>query len=93
LWIEVPFYLAGSEDFQAIKAAVSLLDRIFGWGHDLDDLDQRVVEQEQTPAHLRDEEPEIDWRIRIREQGETLERPEQQELVEAVQGALNGQRQ
>jgi len=92
LWIEVPFYLAGSEDFQAIKTGVSLLDRIFGWGHDLDNLEQRVAEQEQTLAQLRDEDTEIDSKIRILEQGETLERHEQQELVEAVQGALKGQR-
>ena len=91
LWIEVPFYLADSEDFLAIKAGVSLLARIFGWDYDLDDLDQRVAEQDETLAQLRAEDPEIDAKIRILEQGETLSRDEQRELVEAVQGALREQ--
>jgi predicted ATP-grasp superfamily ATP-dependent carboligase len=92
LWIEVPFYLADSEDFQAIRTGVVLLSRIFGWDYDLADLDHRVAEQEQTLAQLREEDPEIDARIRILEQGEVLERQERRELVEAVQGALKGQR-
>jgi predicted ATP-grasp superfamily ATP-dependent carboligase len=91
LWIEVPFYLADSEDFQAIKTGVSVLSRIFGWDYDLDDLDQRIIEQDETLAQLRAEDPEIDAKIRILEQGESLSREEQRELVEAVQGALREQ--
>jgi len=91
LWAEVPFYLADSEDFQAIKTAVSLLARIFGWDYDFDELDRRIAEQDETLAQLRGEDPEIDTRIRILEQGETLDRDEQRDLVEAVQGALKEQ--
>jgi len=90
-WVEVPFYLADSEDFQATKTAVALLARIFGWDYDFDDLDLRITEQDETLAQLREEDPEIDAKIRILEQGETLGRQEQQELVEAVQGALKEQ--
>jgi len=91
LWVEVPFYLVDSEDFQAIKTGVSLLGRILGWQYDLDDLDQRIAEQDETLTLLREQDLEIDTKIRILEQGETLGRDEQQELVEAVQGALKGQ--
>jgi predicted ATP-grasp superfamily ATP-dependent carboligase len=91
LWVEVPFYLADSVDFQAVKTAVALLAKVFGWDYDLDDLDFQVAEQDQTLAQLREEDPEIDARIRILEQGETLGREEQRDLVEAVQGALKEQ--
>jgi predicted ATP-grasp superfamily ATP-dependent carboligase len=91
LWVEVPFYLRDSQDFQAIRTALSLLARIFAWDCDFDDLDRHLVEQEETLALLREDDPEIDARIRILEQGESLDRDEQRELVEAVQGALKGQ--
>ncbi|MCL5279707.1 MAG: PAC2 family protein [Planctomycetes bacterium] len=91
LWVEVPFYLVDSEDFQAIKTGASLLGRILGWPFDLDDLDQRIAEQDETLTQLREQDPEIDTRIRILEQGESLDGNEQRELVEAVQGALKEQ--
>ncbi len=91
LWVEVPFYLVDSEDFQAIRTGASLLGRILGWQFDLDDLDQRIAEQDETLTQLREQDPEIDTRIRILEQGETLDGNEQRELVEAVQGALKEQ--
>jgi predicted ATP-grasp superfamily ATP-dependent carboligase len=91
LWVEVPFYLANSEDFQATRAAVAVLAKIFGWDYDLEDLDRHVAEQDETLAQLREEDPEIDARIRILEQGESLEREEQRDLIEAVQGALREQ--
>jgi predicted ATP-grasp superfamily ATP-dependent carboligase len=91
LWVEVPFYLVESEDFRAIKTGVSLLGRILGWPCDLDDLDQRIDEQDETLVQLREQDLEIDTKIRILEQGESLDGNEQRELVEAVQGALKEQ--
>ena len=91
LWVEVPFYLVDSEDFQAIETGVSLLGRILGWQYDLDDLDQRSAGQDETLTQLREQDPEIDAKIRILEQGESLDGDEQRELVEAVQGALKEQ--
>jgi predicted ATP-grasp superfamily ATP-dependent carboligase len=88
LWIEVPFYLAGYQDAQAVKTAVSLLGRIIGWDYGVSDLDLRVTEQEETLAELRQEDPEIDARIQALEQDETLDSEEQAELIEAIQGAL-----
>ena len=83
---------ANVADHASLEAiAVTLLARIFGWDCDFDDLDRRIAEQEETLALLREDDPEIDTRIRILEQGESLDRDEQRELVEAVQGALKGQ--
>jgi predicted ATP-grasp superfamily ATP-dependent carboligase len=88
LWVEVPFYLSGRQDAQAVRAAASLLGQIIGWDHDTDELDRRVAEQEETLAGLRDEDPEIDARIQALEQGDSLDSDEQAELMEAIQGAL-----
>lgn len=88
LWVEVPFYLSGYQDAQAVRAAASMLGQIIGWDHDTDGLDRRVAEQEETLAGLRDEDPEIDARIQALEQGESLDSDEQMELMEAIQGAL-----
>jgi predicted ATP-grasp superfamily ATP-dependent carboligase len=90
-WVEVPFYLAQSEDFQATRTAVALLARIFGWDYDLDDLDLRSAEQDGTLAQLREEDPEIDAKIRILEQGETgtrRGRPGGLEGAKTVEGAV-----
>ncbi len=91
LWVEVPFYLSGYQDAQAVRAAASLLGHIIGWDYDTDELDRRVAEQEETLAELRQEDPEIDARIQALEQGESLDSDEQVELMEAIQGALKKQ--
>jgi len=88
LWIEVPFYLAGGPDAQAVKTAASLLEQIIGWDYGVSDLDLRVIEQEEALAELRQEDPEVDAGIQALEQQETLNSEEQAELIEAVQGAL-----
>ena len=90
LWIEVPFYLANYQDAQAVKAGAQMLGHIIGWDYDIDELDRRVTEQEETLAQLRQEEPEIDARIEALEQDETLDSDEQAGLMEAIQGALKG---
>jgi predicted ATP-grasp superfamily ATP-dependent carboligase len=88
LWVEVPFYLADYQDAQAVKTAASLLGHIIGWDYGVSDLDLRVIEQDETLAELRQEDPEIDARIQALEQDETLDTEEQAELVEAIHGAL-----
>jgi len=91
LWFEVPFYLAGQEDFRAVKAAVSLLGRIFGWKCDLNDFDQHIADQDEALAQLRREYPEVDAQIQTVERGESLDAEEQEELIEAVGNALKQQ--
>lgn len=88
LWFEVPFYLAGQEDFRSIKAAVSLLGRILGWEYDLSEFDRHITAQDEALTQLRQEYPEIDAKLQILEQGERLDTEEQQELMAAVENAL-----
>ncbi|HON91953.1 MAG TPA: PAC2 family protein [Sedimentisphaerales bacterium] len=88
LWLEVPFYLSDRQDAQAIRSAVLLLSRILGWHYETEELDQRVKEQEEMLANLRQEDIEIDARIQRLEQGESLESHEQVELIEAIRGAF-----
>jgi predicted ATP-grasp superfamily ATP-dependent carboligase len=90
LWVEVPFYLSGYQDAQAVRAAATMLGHIVGWDYDVDELDRRVTEEEEALAELRQEDLEIDARIQSLEQGESLDGDEQAELVEAVQEALKG---
>ncbi len=88
LWIEVPFYLADYEDFWSIKAAVSLLAILFGQDWDLTELDQLIAGEDELLAELREDDRDIDIKIRNLELGEALGRQEQLELAEAVREAL-----
>ncbi len=90
LWIEVPFYLAGSEDFQAIATAVSVVGRILGRQWELDELDQLAAREEAKLEQLRLDDPQVDQMITTLEQGRPLQKEEQLELVEAVKSALKG---
>jgi proteasome assembly chaperone (PAC2) family protein len=89
LWVEVPFYLAGHEDFQSAEAVLSLLAMMLGRDLELRELDQLVADQNEKLAHLQDD-PEIEEKIRTLEEGESLDRQEQLELIEAVDSALKG---
>jgi len=89
LWVEVPFYLSDYEDYQAIKAAVSLLSMILGWDFDLGELNRLAAEQDEKLAQLQSD-PGIADMIRTLEEGQSLDRQEQTELIEAVGNVLNG---
>lgn len=90
LWVEVPFYLANYEDAQAVRTVIELFGGIFERRYDLSEFDARISEQDEALAEMRQEEPEIDARISAVERGETLSKDEQLELIEAVEGALQG---
>lgn len=87
-WVEVPFYLAGYQDAQAVKAAASLLGYVVGWDYGMDELDRRAAEQEDMLTQLRLEDPDVDIKIEALEQGEMLDSDGQIELIETIQGAL-----
>lgn len=91
-WIEVPFYLAHCQDFWAIKSVVSLLGIILGQSWGLGKLDQLIDQEEEEFTQLRRDDRDIDARIRSLEEGHSLDRQEQMELVEAVRNALRGRR-
>ncbi len=88
LWVEVPFYLSDYEDYQSVKAAVSLLSRMLGWDLDLGELDRLAAEQDEKLAQL-ESDPGVADMIHTLEEGQSLDRQEQTELTEAVGNVLN----
>jgi len=90
LWTPVPFYLAGGEDFQAIKVTLSFLDERFSLGLDLKDLDNEIRRQNAEMAQIRQEDSEVDKSIGALESGLSLSEEEQMELTRKVAEALEG---
>jgi len=88
LWAEVPFYLSDYEDYQSIRAAASLLSMILGWDFDLGELNRLAVEQDEKLAQL-ESDPGIADMIRALEEGQSLDRQEQTELIEATGNILS----
>ena len=88
LWTQVPFYLAGCEDFQAIKMTLSFLDERFSLEFDLRDLDNEIRQQNAELAELRQEDPEVDKSIEALESGFSLSEEEQIELTRNVAEVL-----
>jgi len=90
LWTEIPFYLAASEDFQAIRATLSFLDKRFDLTLDFAELDEQVSRQNAKIDQLRQDEPQIDGYIRTLESRLSLSADEQVELSKKVAEALQG---
>jgi len=84
LWTQIPFYLAASEDFQAIKLTLSFLDRRFNLELDFKELDEQIAEQDKKIDQLRQEDSEINRYIGALENGLSLSEEEQLELIKAV---------
>jgi predicted ATP-grasp superfamily ATP-dependent carboligase len=89
LWVEVPFYLSDYQDYESAKAAVSLLSMMLGWDVDLGEFDQLAAEQNEKLAQLEND-PGIEDMIRALEEGQSLDRQEQTQLIEAVGNVLKG---
>ncbi len=84
LWVEVPFYLAASEDPMAIKKVLAFLDKRFELGLDLSEIDQRILSQQEILDRLRGKDREIDDAIRRLENGEMPSEEEQLRLTQEV---------
>jgi proteasome assembly chaperone (PAC2) family protein len=84
LWPQIPFYLAASEDPQAVKLILSFFNRRFNLGPDIRDLDERIKKQNTKIAQLRTENSEINKYIEMVEAGLSLTEEEQMKLVEEV---------
>jgi predicted ATP-grasp superfamily ATP-dependent carboligase len=89
LWLEIPFYLAPGEDPQAIKTALSFLDRRFDLGLDLGGFDADIRDQNEKLSQLRGENVDVDRWIHLLETGETLEEEDQLKLTKEVGDHLN----
>ena len=81
LWPQIPFYLAASEDFQAIKLTLSFLDKRFNLGLDLAELDKEIRDQNKKLEQLRENDPEINRYIGMLESELSLSDEEQMELT------------
>lgn len=96
LWTEIPFYLAAGEDFQAIKATLSFLDRKFdlarltsgGLALDLAELDEQIRRQNAKIDRLRQDDSQVDRYIRMLESKLSLSADEQVELSKKVTEVL-----
>jgi proteasome assembly chaperone (PAC2) family protein len=84
LWLEVPFYLASVEDFQAIKLALSFFDRRFNLKLDLSELDAKIREQNEKIEQLRDENKEVNKYLGLIESGLGLKEEVQLKLAQEV---------
>jgi len=88
LWLEIPFYLAASEDFQAIKLTLSFLDERFNLELDLTELDEKISNQNKKITQLREEDSEINKFIGMLESELSLSEVEQMELTTKVNELL-----
>lgn len=84
LWPQIPFYLAGGEDFQAIKNTLSFLDKKFNLKLDFAELDAEIENQNTKIEMLREEDSEIDKYIAMLEGELSLSEAEQVELTMKV---------
>jgi len=84
LWPEIPFYLTGRGDPQAIKQILSFLNRRFNLDLDLGKLDLEIKDQNEKIVQLRRENAEIDQYINRLESGVKLDEEEQFKLVKEV---------
>jgi proteasome assembly chaperone (PAC2) family protein len=89
LWLEVPFYLAAGEDPQAIKTALSFLDRKFDLGLDLGSFDGEIRDQSESLSQLRKDNADVDRWIHLLENGETLDEEDQLKLTKEVRDRLS----
>lgn len=84
LWPQIPFYMAASEDFQAIKSTLSFLDEKFNLDLDFRELDKKISDQNTKIERLREEDSEIDKYIGMLESELSLSEEEQMELTMKV---------
>jgi proteasome assembly chaperone (PAC2) family protein len=84
LWPTICFYLAGQKDPQAVKQALSFLDKKFHLTLDLQAIDSEIEEQNRKLAELREENPDINSTLGMLESGSPLDEEEQVELTRKV---------
>jgi proteasome assembly chaperone (PAC2) family protein len=84
LWPEVAFYLAATEDPQAVKSVLSFFNGRFDLSLDFTELDSEIKEQNEKLALLRREDAQIDRYIRTLEVSMSLNEEEQLKLARSV---------
>ena len=84
LWPEVAFYLAATEDPQAVKSVLSFFNGRFDLSLDFTELDSEIKEQNEKLALLRREDAQIDRYIGTLEVSMSLNEEEQLKLARSV---------
>lgn len=88
LWAPIPYYLATTEDTQAQKKVLSLLDKRLNLKIDFGDLNQEIQEQNEKLAGARSLFPKIDDYIRRLESNLMLSDEENGELIRRIEDSL-----
>jgi proteasome assembly chaperone (PAC2) family protein len=84
LWVEVPFYLAATEDPLAAKHVLTFLDRRFNLSLDLGELDLEIEKLNKDIEELKRQNPDITRYIERLERGITLSESEGETLAREV---------
>jgi predicted ATP-grasp superfamily ATP-dependent carboligase len=92
LWVPVPFYLVATEDPGAWRKVIEFLNRRFGLGIDLGNLDQEVAKQNEKIADVRSQHPELDGYINKLESNVSLTMDENEKLAEQMEELLRKRR-
>lgn len=90
LWIPIPFYLLEAGDPGAQRQGLEFLNRRFGLGIDLADLDEASRQQNTKMAELRHRSYEIDRLISKLESNQGLSPEENEKLAKEVDEFLGG---
>jgi len=88
LWLEIPFYLAASEDEPAIRKCLAVLNTKLQLELDFRELDVAVDRQNRQIEQLRQEDTEINKCIGLLEGNLSLSEEEQVELTRKVSEVL-----
>ncbi|NIP28525.1 MAG: hypothetical protein GWN67_27745 [Phycisphaerae bacterium] len=88
LWPQIPFYLAASEDYHAVKLVLSFLDKKFNLDLDFGELNENIRDQNIKIDRLRDEDSEINKYMGMLESELSLSETEQMKLTMKVTEVL-----
>ena len=93
LWVPVPFYLAGGEDFRAERRVLQFIDQRLELGIDFRDLDEGIKRQSEDLAEARVANAHIEESIARLESNQGLSEEESLRLVEEVDEFMKRKRE
>jgi proteasome assembly chaperone (PAC2) family protein len=88
LWVMIPFYLVPSIDPQACKIVLQFLDKKFGLGIDMSELDEEIRKHNEIMETTMMQFPDIEELLRRLESGSSLSDEEHTRLIDIIQERL-----
>ena len=88
LWVPIPFYLVAMDDPKSQRRVLEFFDQRFDLGIDFGDLDEKIRNQNEKLAQVRNEFSDIDESIRKLESNLGLSAEESQKLVAEIERLL-----